>query len=333
MAISNIRVSSDRPRDCARNIVAEARGFGPQELIKAVPNTMMTNPESRKSSGGRMRSMGGPILCPKNYSPCPVSISYDPNKLLVLMPFSEDQAPQKLFTDVLGPLSGWTVVRADSEFTKPEIWCKICANIQGSRAVIADLSGPNANVFLELGFAWGLGRPFIPLAQNPEGLPFDTKPYDAVKYTRNAQHPEIVENVKSLQQKIARHLRDLPEIPPLTQSSAQTPEDYLEQLIADAKQRVFHYWRKSGGIMRLVGDMPSHQRIALALLNARKRAKTQKELAAETNLSEGMVSMILRGTFGNYAKYFQKVNGGWSLSDSGIYWVIEEIVPGLTKSS
>jgi len=164
----------------------------------------MSNKPSQKSKAlTDMVKNGGkgvfnlPITCPKNYGRCGATIEYNPRKLFVLMPFSEEQAPQKLFTGVLEKLPGWLVLRADCDFTKPEIWCKICANIQNSRAVIADLSGSNPNVFLELGLAWGFGKPYILLTQEIDNLPFDTRSFHVIKYVRNNSDVDNSEKIKT----------------------------------------------------------------------------------------------------------------------------------------
>ncbi len=147
------------------------------------------------------------VVCPKNYGLCGVDIDYDPDRLFVLMPFNEQVSPQSLFFDVLQPLPGWDVHRADSDLSKPEIWCKICANIQSSRAVIADLSGANPNVFLELGLTWGFGKPFILLTQDIDDLPFDTRGFHVIKYVR---HNSEVDNPKKIRADISRVLKALP---------------------------------------------------------------------------------------------------------------------------
>ncbi len=150
-----------------------------------------------------------PVVCPKNYGSCGVDIVYDPDRLFVLMPFSESIAPQSLFFDVLQPLPGWNVHRADSDLSKPEIWCKICTNIQSSRAVIADLSGSNPNVFLELGLTWGFGKPFILLTQDIDDLPFDTRSFHVIKYVRNNSE---IDNPDKIRADILEVLKALPPI-------------------------------------------------------------------------------------------------------------------------
>lgn len=272
------------------------------------------------------------VVCPKNYGNCGISISYDPSKLFVLMPFREEQAPQSLFTDALEQLQGWNVLRADRDFSKPEIWCKICANIQESRAVIADLSGPNANVFLELGLAWGFGRPFILLTQDYRTLPFDTRAYHVTKYERNPNNPSEVLEIESLQNEIIRALGVIPEIPTATRLPLQTPEGHLNQSIASARSIVVRrFWKKIDGTWKIVLDASSCDRIALALLRTHPHSREQKELVIETQLGQSIVSETLRGKKGDCARYFREDGHKWLLNDTGIYWVLEDLVPRLVS--
>jgi len=284
----------------------------------------------RESSVRRMRSMEGPIVCPKNYVPCPVSTSYDSSKVFVLMPFREEQAPQRIFSQVLENLPGWTVLRADSDFTKPEIWCKVCANIQESRAVIADLSAANANVFLELGLTWGLGRPFVLLAQDVEHLPFDTKSYHIIEYKRDPNNPTSVLAPDDLKKEILRSLSALPELLPSTRVSVQTPDMLFNMMIADAKSKVVgRFWHRSGGEWKVVGVRKEACKIALVLLRTYPGGRTQAEISLETGLHSGSVSRILTGARGDYGKYFESDGSAWRLSDEGAYWMAQKAVPAL----
>lgn len=190
-----------------------------------------------------------------------MSVRYDPSRLFVLMPFSDEIAPQSLFFEVLQKLPGWDVHRADSDLSKPEIWCKICANIQGSRAVIADLSGFNPNVFLELGLSWGLGRPFILLTQDVKNLPFDTKSFHVIKYIRNKSD---ISNAGTVQDSVLKALDALPMIAP--DGGADSPEAFLNDEITEAKKSTVRLWRKSKEGWQIVGEIPTIQRIGISLL-------------------------------------------------------------------
>lgn len=268
------------------------------------------------------------VTCPKNYGQCGASIVYDPNKLFVLMPFDEEESPQTLFDEILERLPSWTVLRADKDFRKPEIWCKICANIQEARAIIADLSGPNPNVFLELGLAWGFGRPFILLAQDFEKLPFDTKSFHVIKYERDSSNPAQVANPDKLKENILETLNDIPELPPLTRQPLQTPEGYLNQRIARARSRVVRkFWKLIEEEWRIRGIEDGGHKIVLALLKAYPNTRSQNELVEETGLSQSAVSLILRGKRGNLGEYFTESENQWTFSVKGIYWMLDEGVP------
>jgi hypothetical protein len=50
--------------------------------------------------------------------------------------------------------------------------------IQRAELVVADISDENPNVFLELGYAWGVGRPTLLLAQRDDAAPQKELPFD-----------------------------------------------------------------------------------------------------------------------------------------------------------
>lgn len=276
------------------------------------------------------------VVCPKNYGSCGVDIVYDPDRLFVLMPFSESVAPQSLFFDVLQPLPGWSVHRADSDLSKPEIWCKICANIQSSRAVIADLSGSNPNVFLELGLSWGLGRPFILLTQDYKTLPFDTKSFQVFKYERSSSKSATIKNVRKIQDQIVRALKALPEGTKSVQSTDFVLSDF-NNMIEQAKERTARYWCPTNGVWRIVIDdtiaevvgLKSEQsqlpyKIMVSLLRTYPQCKTITQIASDTGFSQGMISMVISGKRYNFADHFLRCNKGFRLSDKGIFYFIEE---------
>ena len=51
--------------------------------------------------------------------------------------------------------------KADNVISNKDIMCKICQEIQSCGKVIANISGLNPNVMLELGLAYGLGKEVI----------------------------------------------------------------------------------------------------------------------------------------------------------------------------
>jgi len=282
----------------------------------------------------KCRVMSIPIICPKNYDRCGVKVKYDPHKLFVLMPFREEKAPQSLFHEVLELLPGWTVQRADSDLSKPDIWCKICANMQGSRAIIADLSGSNPNVFLELGLAWGLGKPFILLTQDREELPFDTKSYHVIEYKRAFENFTSVKSPQKVQDQILRALNALPEKHPVQSIDYVTEE--FDEMIKRAKQGTTHLWRRENGhwsihvndgLLEALGikseDSKPPYKIMVSLLRAYPDCRTLQEIASETGLVKSSISRIITGKHHDHSQYFSKCKRGFRLSDDGSYYFIE----------
>ena len=278
--------------------------------------------------------MSIPIICPKNYDRCGVNVKYDPHKLFVLMPFREKEAPQSLFHDVLVSLPGWTVHRDDSDLSKPEIWCKICANIQESRAIVADLSGSNPNVFLELGLAWGLSKPFILLTQEIRKLPFDTKSYHVIEYKRAFGHSTSVKNPRKVQDQILRVLKALPEKHPVQSIDYVTEE--FDEMIKRAKQGTTNLWRRKDGHWSIYANDGSLEalgrkseeskppyKIMVSLLRAYPDCRTLQEIASETGLVKSSISRIITGKHHGHSQYFSKCKRGSRLSDDGLYYFFE----------
>jgi nucleoside 2-deoxyribosyltransferase len=78
------------------------------------------------------------------------------------MPFSDDYKDSyeygvKLVLDQ----KGLDHYKANNEIQNKDTMCKICKEIQSCGKVIANISGLNPNVMLELGLAYGLGKEVI----------------------------------------------------------------------------------------------------------------------------------------------------------------------------
>jgi hypothetical protein len=65
--------------------------------------------------------------------------------------------------------------RADLDLTPGAITSKMLAELLNARAVIADLTGRNPNVFYELGVTHSFVRPLVSIADSSKSLPFDAK--------------------------------------------------------------------------------------------------------------------------------------------------------------
>ncbi len=96
--------------------------------------------------------------------------------IFVAMPFA------KKFTDVFHyGISGaaekadYRCERADFETFTGDIMDWVKKRIREADLVIADLTGANPNVYLEVGYAWACDKPTLLLIQDPAELKFDVK--------------------------------------------------------------------------------------------------------------------------------------------------------------
>jgi len=70
---------------------------------------------------------------------------------------------------------GYVCERADRELFTEDVVQWIKERITRADLIIADVTGANPNVYLEIGYAWGLGRPTMLIARTPDELGFDLK--------------------------------------------------------------------------------------------------------------------------------------------------------------
>lgn len=120
--------------------------------------------------------------------------------VFVAMPFSKEFDDVYVF-GIQMPVNnaGLLCERVDQVNFTGDILERIKTRIQTATLVIADLSGTNANVYLEVGYAWGIGRPTLLLTRNLDELKFDVKGQNCLVY----------ENIVELSQKLQGFLADM----------------------------------------------------------------------------------------------------------------------------
>lgn len=103
--------------------------------------------------------------------------------VFVAMPFSEDMEDVYVF-GIQGPVNaaGFLCERVDMASFTGDILTRIKSRIETARLVIADLTGGNANVYLEVGYAWGKDRPTLLLSKRGDELKFDVKSQRCIMY-------------------------------------------------------------------------------------------------------------------------------------------------------
>jgi len=120
----------------------------------------------------------------------------------VVMQFSSEF--NELFSEVIRPTCenfGYKVIRADDYYSTGLIIEDITRSIREASVVIADITPDNPNVFYEVGFAHGIGKPTILLSDRKrEKLPFDVSGFRTLFYDNT------IGGKSAAQERLSRHL-------------------------------------------------------------------------------------------------------------------------------
>ena len=118
----------------------------------------------------------------------------------VAMPFATEMEDVYHY-GILGPVkaAGLLCERVDQAVFEGAIIQRIKERIDTAKVVIADLSMANPNVYLEVGYAWGRGRPTILLVRDLKELKFDVAAYRCLVYR----------NIRDLETQLSRELQHL----------------------------------------------------------------------------------------------------------------------------
>ena len=108
-------------------------------------------------------------------------VTTDDDECFFITPIGEDDTPERKRADgvmkaIVEPAAAandLTVVRADEMAEPGTITAQIVEHIVGARAVVADLTGENANVYYELAVRDAAQLPAVMIAEHGTNLPFD----------------------------------------------------------------------------------------------------------------------------------------------------------------
>lgn len=117
----------------------------------------------------------------------PTEVPRDDNLVAVMMPFESRFNPVYDALKSAVDDAGFDCHRADDIWEADHIMDDVIGLIWRARAVIADLSAKNPNVFYETGIAHSLGRDVILIAQSIEDVPFDLRPIRSLVYHSNGE--------------------------------------------------------------------------------------------------------------------------------------------------
>jgi len=112
-----------------------------------------------------------------------------------------------LYEEVIKPTCrsfGFEVIRADDNYNSGLIIDDIVRSIREASVVIADITPNNANVFYEVGYSHGIGKPTILLSDRQrEKLPFDISGFRTLFYDNSIGGKTTVE------EKLRKHLENI----------------------------------------------------------------------------------------------------------------------------
>jgi len=117
--------------------------------------------------------------------------------IFVAMPFNDDMT-DLFYYGIQGPVNraGFLCERVDLESLTGDVLQRIKSRIESATYIIAEITHPNPNVFLEVGYAWGCNRPTILLTKEADNLPFDVRGqrclvYDTIRNLEKSLEGEI----------------------------------------------------------------------------------------------------------------------------------------------
>lgn len=121
-------------------------------------------------------------------------------RAFVAMPFAPEME-DVFYYGIQNPVRqlGYICERVDQEAFTGDIIEQVKMRIENAEIVIADLTGANANVYLEVGYAWGKGRPTLLVANNKDELRFDVRGQRCLKY----------QSIKDLEKQLTTELKSL----------------------------------------------------------------------------------------------------------------------------
>jgi len=98
--------------------------------------------------------------------------------------------------------AGYLCERADLSSFTGDVMQWVRERIRSASLVVADLTGSNPNVYLEVGYAWGCGVPTVLLVNDTENLKFDVRGQRCIIYKR----------IKDIEKKLSKEIQELKEI-------------------------------------------------------------------------------------------------------------------------
>lgn len=137
--------------------------------------------------------------------------------VFVLMPFDEEFKDRYIFgIKGAAELAGAYAERVDEQIFTEGILERIFNQINKADVIVADMTGRNANVFYEVGYAHALGKIVLLLTEKANDIPFDLMPKQHIVYDGK---------IESLKSKLTERL-----IWAINESGRKRKQNILEKL-------------------------------------------------------------------------------------------------------
>jgi len=169
---------------------------GAEEIAPSAPTLREAFTPTPKEQTATVAVLAGPDSFEPEFR-APAADESTPH-VFVAMPFADaydDQFYLAIQPCVTG--AGLLCERMDLDVFTGDITDRMFARIRSARMVIALLDGGNPNVYLEVGYAWGVQTPTILVAREGETLPFDVRSHRVLFYPK----------IHLLKQMLAREIR------------------------------------------------------------------------------------------------------------------------------
>jgi hypothetical protein len=160
----------------------------------AAPAPGAAQPADAPPASGATRISGAESFSPEFLKP---TADDSTPHVFVAMPFRDDYDDQ-FYLAILPTVraQGLLCERMDLDKFTGEITERMFKRIESAKMVIALLDGANPNVYLEVGYAWGVRTPTVLLAHKEEPLPFDVRGhrvliYDKIYLLKQMLHEEL----------------------------------------------------------------------------------------------------------------------------------------------
>lgn len=171
------------PPGLERFTVVEVDARRAHRLRKAMERGLGGTPGVTALPGGgfRVQRMSAFVQAPPMATAGTVSMTKP--HAFVAMPFAPELEDTYHY-GIQGPVkaAGLLCERVDQAVFDGPIIQRIRERIETAKVIIADLSMANPNVYLEVGYAWGRGRPTILMVRDVRELRFDVASYRCIVY-------------------------------------------------------------------------------------------------------------------------------------------------------